>query len=246
MNDLLEATQLTRGSGRGTRSRQAALLPRPLGRTTRWIAVLVSGALSFGLVYINHHDGGPVHLEIAALLLSLACAFLVDDAAEESVRSSPFPLLLHRTLRVALVLPALIVIWIGLVWYAHAGWFAKPMSVELAGMIAMTLAIAAAAAPFTPDRRAGVVAGPALIMVVLSLAIVPERWQFLPLTPLGTGWFDDYGRWALALAVASVVFSVASLDRAGRNPLAGWRGKRWSSGSFTRDSRPSAERAPGR
>src|SRR5712691_10281805 len=136
---------------------QARLLVRPAARTIRWLPVPVSGAVGFLIVYAALHSKGEIgflrahhglsdaalHLPIAAVVLCLSAAFVLDDAAAETIGGVPTPLLLRRGVRIAAGLPLLAVLWAGVVAYAGFEPIVGAMWVLFAGMLALTLALAA-------------------------------------------------------------------------------------------------------
>ena len=193
-----------------TRARQALLLVRPSLRTAAWLAVLPGGALGLGVLSLD----GPVVLELrlAALALCVGAAFVLDDAASETLASSPTSLLFRRLVRVALVLPPVAALWMLLVAYAGEG-ADVALTLELAGMLAVTLAASALAAPHVPDGRGGLAAGPTLLVLMATAALVlPDRWTLFAFGPDDRHWRDSHARWAFVLLAALAAFVYASLD----------------------------------
>jgi hypothetical protein len=206
-----------------TRARwtQARLLVRPIVRTIRWLPIPVSGALGTFIVYAGLHERGQgnPHLPFVAIALCLSAAFFLDDPTAETVGGTPTPLLLRRGVQIVLGLPALFAIWGAILAYAGFEELHPAMWVEFAGMLALTLALAAIGARIIGSERAGMFAAPALMLVLVVSAFVSAKWRPLPLDPVGTGWFDLYGRWAIAFVVSSAVFLIAGRDPARANPI---------------------------
>jgi hypothetical protein len=206
-----------------TRARwiQARLLVRPVVRTIRWLPMPASGAIGTFIVYAGLHErgGGNPHLPYVAIALCLSAAFLVDDPTAETVGGTPTPLLLRRGVQIVVGLPLLLAIWGAILAYAGFGELHAAMWAEFAGMLALTLALAAIGARIIGNERAGMFAAPALMIVLVASAFVSARWRPLPLDPVGTGWFDLYGRWAIAFVVSSAVFLIAGRDPARANPI---------------------------
>jgi hypothetical protein len=200
---------------------QARLLARPVVRTIRWLPMPASGAVGTFIVYAGLHErgGGDPHLPYVAVALCLSVAFLLDDPAAATVEGTPTPLLLRRGVQIVVGVPALLAIWGAILAYAGFGELHRAMWVEFAGMLALTLALAAIGARIIGSERAGMFAVPALMIVLVASAFVPARWRPLTLDPVGTGWFDLYGRWAIALVVSSAVFLIAGRDPARANPI---------------------------
>lgn len=201
---------------------QALLLVRPAARTIRWIPVPACGALGFFIVYAGLHEKeqiGNAHLPYAAIALCLSAAFVLDDAAAETVGGTPTPLLLRHGVRIALELPALVAFWGAILAYAGFEQINGAMWVEFGGMLMLTLALAAIGSRFVGGERAGMFAGPALLIVLVASAFVPARWRPFPVDPISSGWFDLYGRWTVALFASLVVIVTAGRDPARANPF---------------------------
>ncbi len=164
--------------------RQAALLVRPTVRSLSWAPLAAAGALAFGLLGLT--DQGLTELRLAAIGICVGAAFILDDAAAATVASAPTPLLVRRALRVGLASAPLAALWALLSWLAGgaASW---AVSLELAAMLALTLAAAAVATRLRGAGRGGAAAGPALL-VLLSAAylLLPSRWGPLPRRPTGS------------------------------------------------------------
>ena len=210
-----------------TRARQAFLLAWPSLRTAAWVAVLPAGALGLGVLTLD----GPVVLELrlAAVALAAGAAFVLDDPAAETIAASPTPLLFRRLLRAALALPVVAALWALLLLHADAA-PAWALTLELAAMLATTLAVAALAAPLVPDGRGGVAAAPALLVLLGAAALaLPDGLTLFAAGPLDARWEASHERWASVLVAAVLAFVYASLDpgrarllalRARREPLA--------------------------
>jgi hypothetical protein len=194
------------------------LLPL-VARTIRWIPIPASSAIALWIVYAGTHSDRPtniVQVPLAGLVVCAAAGFLLDDEAAETVASSPTSLLVRRGIRVALGLPLIWAIWGVLAWYA-AGLTASA-SLEFAGMLALTLALAGVGGIILGEERAGLFSTPALFVALGASAILSNRWQPFPLTPLSPTWFDRYARWGIVLIVSLLVFLLTSADPAKRRP----------------------------
>jgi hypothetical protein len=179
-------------------------------------------ALGFLIVYAGLHERGRIgsaHLPFAAVALCLSAAFVLDDPAAETVGGKPTPLLLRRGIRVAVYLPALFALWGAILAYAGFEQVDGAMWVEFAGMVALTLALAAMGSRFVGGERAGMFAAPALLIALTASGFVSTRWRPFPLDPISSGWFDLYGRWMIALVASLVVFVIAGRDPVRANPL---------------------------
>lgn len=192
------------------RAHQARLLGRPLARAIHWLPLPAAAALAIGV--LTPEGDILFQLRLAAIALCVGAAFVLDDPAAETTASSPMPLLGRRLVRVALVLPVVAALWLLLLRYAGAA-FSGAVTLELAAMLAVTLATAALAAPFVADGRGGVVAAPALPGLLAAAALtLPEDWTLFAEGPDDPRWAPSHGRWAVLLVIATLLFLYASLD----------------------------------
>jgi hypothetical protein len=214
-----------RGDGLGPwslRLRQARLLAPLVARTIRLLPIVATGGFAFILAFVAHlhHRPGVGHLHAGAIFLSLGAGFVLDDSAEGTVAGVPATRLWRRSLRVTLILPLLVAIWAMLLWYAGTGGREWVLSMQLAGILLLTLAVAALASHLVPDGMGGIATGPTILLFFFSQNSIPPRYVPLPFEPLTRGWFDLYGRWYLAVAFGILIFVLASLDPARRPFLA--------------------------
>ncbi len=183
--------------------------------------MLASGALGLLVVYTGLHSKegiGVVQLPVAAVLLSLSAAFVLDDPAAQTTAGTPTPILLPRGVRIALTLPPLIAMWAVIVAYSGLAQIDGAMWMEFAGMLALTMALAAIGARVVGYERAGMFASPTLMFLLVASRFVSDRWRPFPLDPISSTWFDAYGRWLIALAASLIVFLVVSREPARANP----------------------------
>ena len=193
--------------------RQAALLVRPTVRSLSWAPLAAAGALAFGLLGLT--DQGLTELRLAAIGICVGAAFILDDAAAATVASAPTPLLVRRALRVGLATAPLAALWALLSWLAGgaASW---AVSLELAAMLALTLAAAALATRLRGDGRGGVAAGPALlVLLAAAYLLLPSRWGLFPGGPEDPLWTAAHQRWALILLAGVLGVLWASRDPGG-------------------------------
>jgi hypothetical protein len=220
--------------------RQLRLVPAllvPTARAVGWAAPLAGFALSLGLLALAVRPGLALPPERLVLWLRLAmtvgalgCAFLLDDPSEPTTEGVAGSLLLRRTLRVALLLPATAAWWAAAVWRVRAVHPELPLPVaaltlEAAALLAVTVALAAAGSRLAPERRGGVVAAPALLALVCAAFLLPARVALYAL-PGSADWDGAHRRWALLLGLAVVAFAAASRDPAHRRLPSHLRGLR--------------------
>ena len=204
-----------------TRARQALLLAAPSLRATPWLPLLPAGALALAVLRFD----GPVLLELrlAAIALCVGAAFVLDDPASETLATSPAPLLFRRLVRIGLVLPLVALLWALTLRYAGTG-FDAALTLELAAMLAVTLAAAAFATPRLADGRGGPAAAPALLVFLGACTFaLPDAWTLFAEGPNDPRWAGSHVRWAVVLVAAVAGLLYASLDPArarvvGRGP----------------------------
>lgn len=193
-------------------------LAAPTASTVAWWQPALGGAAAFALLdLVGRRSVGAdveqliVGLRFAMLAVALSAAFVLDDPTEGTVCAVPLPLALRRCLRIAVILPLLAGVWIGLVAYANADpQLVEPLPVaeltlELAALLAVVLAVAA--------LSSGVAAGPVLLLVVVLAAfVVPPRARLYTSHADAVAWSTAHQRWALLLIVALGALSVANRD----------------------------------
>jgi hypothetical protein len=223
--------------------RQLRLVPAllvPTARAVGWAAPLAGFALSLGLLAVAVRPGLELPagrlvlwLRLAMTVGALGCAFLLDDPSEPTTEGVAGSLLLRRSLRVALLLPATAAWWAAAVWRVQAVHPELPLPVaaltlEAAALLAVTMALAAAGSRLAPERRGGVVAAPALLALTSAAFLLPARVA-LYAQPSSAAWDAAHQRWALLLVLALATFAAASRDPAHRRlpsqlrGLAHWR-----------------------
>lgn len=199
------------------RVRQVGLLAPATLRAGQWLPVLPAGALALLAIQLagGTPQAGLLALRSAAVALALGAAFILDDPAAELLGGSPTPLWVRRLPRIGVVLPLL-----GLLWAAVLGRSRFPsipvgdLTLELAGMLTVTLALAACAGRYTGDGMGGRAGGPGLLVLV-PLAWQARMWAGMPGDPL---WTLAHRRWLAAQAASAALLLWASLDP-GRWPL---------------------------
>jgi fluoroquinolone transport system permease protein len=216
-----------RGAGIRRQLRLVPALLVPTARAVGWGPPLAGFAVSLGLLALTVRPGLALPAELLVRWLritmtvgALGCAFLLDDPSEPSTEGVAGSLLLRRTLRVALLLPATTAWWVVALWRVQALHPAVPLPVaaltlETVALLAVTMALAAAGSRIAPERRGGVVAAPALLAAVSAALLLPARVE-LYAQPGSATWTGAHQRWALLLALALAAFAAASRDPAHR------------------------------
>jgi fluoroquinolone transport system permease protein len=223
--------------------RQLRLIPPllvPTARAVAWWPPLAAFTVSLGLLALAVRPGSVLEAEelvqwlrIAIVTGALGCAFLLDDPSEPTTEGVAGSLLLRRALRVALLLPATAAWWVAVVWRIRAVYPAVSLPIaaftlEVAALLAVTMALAAAGSRLAPERRGGVVAAPALLALTSAAFLLPAQVT-LYAQPGSAAWDGAHRRWALLLGLALAAFAAASRDPAHRRlpswlrGLAHWR-----------------------
>ncbi|MEU5345036.1 ABC transporter [Streptomyces sp. NPDC020766] len=199
----------------------------PVWRTLPRRALAAAGAAGLLLAAVPRLlSGAPdpwlglLALRGAALVLALGLAFLLDDPARHITSAVPVRRPLRVGLRVALAAP-----WAALCWTAAV--FLVPEEarppVGALTLEAIAIAVFALAGAALVIRRSTVTEpGVAVSTWLLSTAAVaflllPDGWSLL-VPPGDPRWTDTHERWAMLLAVATVVGARACVE-----PLRPWR-----------------------
>jgi len=222
--------------------RQLRLIPAllvPTARAVAWWPPLAAFTVSLGLLALAVRPGSVLEAEelvqwlrIAIVTGALGCAFLLDDPSEPTTEGVAGSLLLRRALRVALLLPATAAWWVAVVWRIRAVYPAVSLPIaaftlEVAALLAVTMALAAAGSRLAPERRGGVVAAPALLALTSAAFLLPAQVT-LYAQPGSAAWDGAHRRWALLLGLALAAFAAASRDPAHRRLPSWLRGlARW-------------------
>ena len=229
---------------RGSRIEVAAELLRPVARTIRWSPLVGAVIVAFVQVYVQTRESCPptnpclgpearvLALRIAAILIALGSAFVLDDPTEETTGHFPTPRWLRRAVRVGLVAPVVTLTWAMLVPLAMRSSVATDpfptgaLTLELATLVIAALALSVASARFVPEGMGGIAAGPILLGLVAAAHYLPERLAVFILDPQAPRWHAAHDVWRVLLLIA-----VAALALVSRDP---WRRSLRSLGAFVR------------
>jgi hypothetical protein len=220
-------------------SRRVVLLVRPTARTTRWVALVGGAAAAQGALWaakseFSRGEGVPLlPLRVAAVLLCLGAAFVLDDEAGATVEPAVVSLMIRRGLRMALAIPLLGLAWGGTLWVASrlaasgGGTVAikasslpvGALTLEAAALLAVTLASGAVGTRSLGHGKGGVAAGPTLLAFVVAMVSIQRYWDLFPSAAGGPGWTAAHVRWAIVLFTAGTVLAWFSLDPARRSKV---------------------------
>lgn len=206
------------------RPRHALRLVRPLARAVNWAPIAPAGGLALLLVWLRAQDAYSgleeliVALRAAAILLAVAAAFSLDDAAAGTTASTPSPLLLRRTVRVALIALPTAGLWTGALWLAARKPLPGPsplpvalLTLELATVVMISLGLAAAAVRWGHGSSGGLAASSAVLGLTVMTWLIPEGvrpWVY----PGHANWTAAHRWWAVALVASLTWFAWAGLD----------------------------------
>jgi hypothetical protein len=199
-----------------SRVRQTLQLVRPTAKAMSWGPVIWAAVLA--IVYVWKEAPGAyidyrvLVLRVAALLVCMGAAFVLDDATEDAISHVPSPLLLRRGLRVALLLPPVVATWFLLINLAGdvAPRDGGPVpvgdiSLEAATLLATALSAACIGARVTSDRLGGMPAAPILLAVVAAALFLPGSYKLI--VAVGDPrWANVHDTWRTALAAAVGIF----------------------------------------
>jgi hypothetical protein len=203
-----------------------------------------------------------MHVRLALVPLAVGIAFLFDDVVGASTVPVPIGVAQRRLVRLLVAVPLLGVLWTAVLAWAAAAQgpaapgaprtgFALPVwafTLELAGLVCVTLAAAAVAIRARGGRSGGVAAVPVLLLVVCGSMLLPPAWTmwpaYAPAPPGGLGggeawqsWTAAHWRWALLAGAALAVAAWASRDAARRRAVpAGIAALPFRSGSHPADA----------
>lgn len=212
-----------------TRLRQLALLVRPTARVLGWGPPLWA-AIPAALYVGTEAPGAFVDyrvqvLRIAAVLLCMGSAFILDDPTEDTIGHVPTPLVLRRGLRVMLLLPFLTVAWAGLVLLAgrvatrdSGSLPVGDLTLEAATLLVIALTAACVGARFTSDRLGGVVGAPILLACVALAMFLPAQYKLLLTSVSDPRWDHVHDLWTFGL-----IGSGALLLLLNRSPGGSWK-----------------------
>ena len=199
------------------RGRQVIDLVWPTARAMSWHPPLWACVLA--LAYVAKEAPGAyvdyriLVLRVAALLICMGAAFVLDDATEETLGHVPTPLLLRRGLRIALLLPLVGIAWLGMLQVAgdvpRKDGGPLPigdLTIEVSTLLVLALCAACIGARFTSDRLGGIAAAPILLGLVVVAMLLPGDQKMVLGSPGDPRWEDVHEWWRAALGVGLLVF----------------------------------------
>jgi hypothetical protein len=152
-----------------------------------------------------------------AVLLAAALALAVDEPGAALLDAAPTPLARRLAARLALCAAAAAPLWaaaLGLAAWRGAAVPVAGLTLELATLVAVALAVTAALRRWWGAAEPALVAGPLLLGSLLAASQLPRAARLLVSTPLDPAWTAAHLRWALLLAAALAVLAAALADPA--------------------------------
>jgi UDP-N-acetylmuramyl pentapeptide phosphotransferase/UDP-N-acetylglucosamine-1-phosphate transferase len=181
-------------------------------RPVIWAAVLA-------IVYVLKEAPGAyidyrvLVLRVAALLVCMGAAFVLDDPTEETIGHVPTRLLLRRGVRVALLLPVAAGTWAVLVHFAgdvtrrEGGPLpVGDLTLEAATILLIALSAACLGARLTSDRLGGIAAAPIVLAIVALAMFLPADQKLILGSASDPRWEDVHEVWRFALVGAALAF----------------------------------------
>jgi hypothetical protein len=194
-----------------------ALSDRATGtlRTIRWLPLIAAWIVGVAVIILLREREAATPLQAVAILFACGAGYAFDDPAAELLAASPTSLVRRRIARLALVLPPTVAIWLVLVGVQGPASGAELWALValFAGLLGLSLSIAGVAERRSPAGRGGIVAAPALFLLLVASSIVPPRWRPLPMGDVPGGWTPIYLRWSAAAATGLFVLLWSSRDR---------------------------------
>lgn len=167
--------------------------------------------------------GPPIPtLRLVAVALCASAVFLLDDEAAGTLESSPTSLRSRRGVLIVFVATGVGVAWWGIVGLSQAllpeaaaaclAVVQRPLTVEIAALLAVAVVIASVAARRVGPTTAGIAAGPATVLLFIAAMQLPERWALLPDGPMDPSWTAAHGRLLVVGAIAALAIAWVARD----------------------------------
>lgn len=220
-----------------TRGRQVFLLLRPTARAIGWSPPIWAAILA-SLYVLKEAPNAFIDyrifvLRVGALFLCMGAAFVLDDPTEETIGHVPTPLLLRRSLRIALLIPLAAGAWGVLVYFAgevprRAGGPVPvgDLTLEAATLLLIGLSAACLGARLTSDRLGGVAAGPVVLALVGAAMFLPYDYKLIVGSASDPRWAEAHDMWRFAFGGAALAFLYLNRSPGGYGPISGLRALR--------------------
>ncbi len=217
------------------RARVAAEGWRPLAGSTRWQPLAGAGGVAAVIAYFETRDqcveaGLPpclgvgnkiMALRLAAVVIGIGAAFLLDDPAEDTLAHVPTPRIFTRALRLLLAMPLAGMVWALCVAVAMRTGGAEPfplrqVTLEAGALWMVAVAASAGAARLVPERLGGIAGGPLLLLLTVAAILAPARFRLFVPEPAEPRWKDAHDLWAWVLFTSVLLAAWWSRDPGAR------------------------------
>lgn len=194
---------------------------RSVARSSRLWPVAASASLAFVVVAVPRAAGVRLEyldatsfINLTMVILISGAAFALDDPAFSATAALPISPARVAILRMVFCLLVITPIWLCQLWigpqlvvkgteYDVWGMFIQPFALLL-----WMWALAFWRTGRAPDGAGGMAAGPALVLVTLGFALLPERWALF-LSPGTPFYADSRCRWLMILLVGALALGIA-------------------------------------
>lgn len=166
---------------------------------------------------LDTDSGAVLVLRGVAVLLATALALSVDEPSGALLDATPTPLVQRLTARLVVCASLVLPCWalaVGAAALAGADVPVAALTLELAALVALGLAVPSALRRWWGVPEPAVVTGPVLLGALLGALRLPEALSLLPFTPLDPAWGAAHGRWTVVLLASATVLAVAVSDPA--------------------------------
>jgi len=181
-----------------------------------WFPPLLAGLVSTLVVAARHGHEAAAPLEAVAIALACGAGFAFDDPAFQVLAASPTPLWRRRLLRLLVVMPPTVLLWLLLLrWQGTASsQETLALAAQFAGLVGLSLGVAGVASRSSSRGVGGIAVAPTLFVALILSTTLPPRWRPLPLGDIPGGWLPIYLRWTAAAVIGALISLLSSRDPA--------------------------------
>lgn len=166
----------------------------------------------------------PIRARVVGVALAIVLAWVIEDGAGLTVSASPTPVGSRRLLRLALPVSVALAGWVGacmVAWHRDHDISPAPVTIEIAALGCLVVALAARLDRADPQERSGHVAALVPFAVIFTAQYLPD-WAALAPEDQPTPFDPEHRRWLVLMFIGFVVSIMACRDPARR-----WQRRRW-------------------